>query len=105
MASVRSRRWFVGNLALFGCALPLTAGVQRVAPRRVRRIGFLCGAVPTLIKAFEEEMRRLGYVDGENVVVEKRISRPNSPDLAAQAAELARMDLDLVVAAALPQAL
>ena len=78
---------------------------QRARARRVRRIGFLSGAVPTLIAAFEEEMRRLGYVDGQNLLVEKRISRPNSPDLAAHAPELARMDLELIVAAALPQAL
>ena len=105
MASVYTRRSFVRSLGLFGCAVPLTAFAQRARPRRVRRIGFLCGAVPTLITAFEEELRRLGYVDGEDIVIEKRISRPNSSDLAAQAPELARMDLELIVAAALPQAL
>jgi len=102
---VYSRRSFVRSLGVFGCALPLTAFAQHSRQPRVRRIGFLCGAVPTLITAFEEEMRRLGYVEGENIRIEKRISRPNSSDLVAQAAELARMDLDLIVAAALPQAL
>lgn len=105
MASIYSRRSFVSRLGLFCCALPLRARAQQVRPRRLRRIGFLCGAVPTLITAFEEEMRRLGYLDGENLVVEKRISRPNSSDLVAHAAELAHMDLELIVAAALPQAL
>jgi putative ABC transport system substrate-binding protein len=81
------------------------AGAQQVRPRRVRRIGFLIGAAPTLITAFEGELRRLGYVDGENLVVEKRISRSNTSDTVAQAAELAHMGLDLIVAAALPQAL
>ena len=105
MARVFGRRSFISRLALCGCALPMTAYAQRVPARRVRRIGFLSGAVPTLIKAFEEEMRRLGYVEGENIVIEKRISRPNSSDLVGYAAELARMDLELIVAAALPQAL
>ena len=105
MARVYSRRSFVRSLALFGCALPLAAGAQGVRPGRVRRIGFLSGAVPSLIKAFDEEMRRLGYVEGENVHIEKRISRPNSSDLISHAAELASMDLELIVAAALPQAL
>jgi putative tryptophan/tyrosine transport system substrate-binding protein len=106
MADIYSRRSFVRSLGLFGCTFPLMARAQQVRPRRVRRIGFLCGAAfPTLIKAFEEEMRKLGYVEGENVGIEKRISRPNSSDLISQAAELARMDLDLIVAAALPQAL
>jgi putative ABC transport system substrate-binding protein len=73
--------------------------------RRTPHIGFLSGAVPTLVAAFHEEIRRLGYVDGENLRVEARLSRPNTMDLAEHAAELARMNLDLVVAAALPQAL
>lgn len=105
MQSVYSRRWFVGRLGLFGCALPWTIRAQHTQPRRVRRIGFLSGAVPTLIKAFDDELRRLKYVDQENLIIEKRLSRPNTTDTAAHAAELARMDLELIVAAALPQAL
>ena len=105
MASVYSRRSFISRVALLGCALPLTGYADRFQSRRVRRIGFLIGAAPTLIAAFEEELRRLGYVDGENLIVEKRISRANTSDLTVHAAELAQMDLDLIVAAALPQAL
>jgi len=105
VARIYSRRSFVSRLGLFCCALPLTAGGRQLQPSRVRRIGFLSGAVPTLIKALEEELRRLGYVEGENLFIEKRISRPNTSDTAAHAAELARMDLELIVAAALPQAL
>jgi putative ABC transport system substrate-binding protein len=105
MANVYSRRSFISRVGLFGCALPLAGYANRFQSRRVRRIGFLIGAAPTLIAAFEEELRRLGYVDGKSFVIEKRISRPNSSDLAVQAAELAQMDLDLIVAAALPQAL
>jgi putative ABC transport system substrate-binding protein len=71
----------------------------------VRRIGFLTGNQPSLIAAFKDELARRGYVDGENVIVETRISRPNSSDLAAQTAELTNMGLELIVAVALPQAL
>ena len=92
MQSVYSRRWFVGRLGLFGCALPWTIRAQHTQPRRVRRIGFLSGAVPTLIKAFDDELRRLKYVDQENLIIEKRLSRPNTTDTAAHAAELARMN-------------
>ena len=100
-----SRRSFISRLGLFCCALPLTTVAQRVRPNRVRRIGFLSGAVPTLIKAFEDELRRLGWVDGQNLIIERRVSRPNSSDLSTQAAELAGMDLELILAGALPQAL
>src|SRR5260370_32741520 len=98
MASSYSRRWFVSRLGLLGCALPLTASAQRPRPHRVWRIGFLGGGQPTLVEAFEQEMRRLRYVEGENIVIEKRVLRPNRSDLAAQAAELAHMNLDLIVA-------
>lgn len=103
--TIYSRRSFVSRLGLFCCALPVTAFAQQVRQHRVRRIGFLSGAVPSLIKAFEDELRRLGYVDGHNLIIERRISRPNSSDLAVHAAELAGMDLELILAAALPQAL
>lgn len=103
--TVYNRRSFIKGLGIVACALPLTGRAQQAPPRSVRRVGFLSGAVPALITSFDEELRRLGYVDGENIVVEKRISRPNTPDLVAHAAELARMDLALIVAGALPQAL
>src|SRR2546427_4177912 len=105
MASSYSRRWFVSRLGLLGCALLLTASAQRLRPQRVGRIGFLGGGAPTLVEAFEQELRRLRYVEGENIVIEKRVLRPNSSALAAQAAELAHMNLDLIVAGAWGSAL
>ena len=77
MASIYSRRSFVSRLGLFCSVLPLTARGQQVQPR-VKRIGFLIGAFPTLITAFEQELHRLGFVDGKNLVIEKRMSRPSS---------------------------
>ena len=70
-----------------------------------RRIGFLTGEGP-FDAAFRDELRRLGYVDGENLVVETRVFRGNTlSDVAAQAAEVAHMDLELIVAVALLVAL
>src|SRR6516162_4916719 len=70
-----------------------------------RRIGFLTGEGP-FDTAFRDELRRLGYIDGENLVLETRVFRGNTlSDVAAQAAELAHMDLELIVAVALPVAL
>jgi ABC-type uncharacterized transport system substrate-binding protein len=79
---------------------------HQVRRSRVHRIGFLGGAgYPALEAAFKDELRSLGYVEGENIVIESRLSRPNTSDLPAQAAELAQMDLGLIVAGALPFAL
>jgi putative ABC transport system substrate-binding protein len=101
-----TRRWFVSRVGLLGCTLPLTAFEQRGRTHRPWRIGFLFfDGAPTLVTAFDQEMLRLGYVEGQNIFIERRASRPGTSDLSVQAAELARMDLSLIVAAALPQAL
>ncbi len=106
MTNRYTRRSFIGRLGLLGCALPLSVFAEtRQRPSQLRRIGFLSGAVPTLIAAFEEELRRLGYDFGKNLFIERRTSRSNTSDMTIHAAELAKMDLDLIVAAALPQAL
>ena len=72
---------------------------------KTRRIGFLTGKGP-FDAAFRDELRRLGYIDGENLVLEARVFRGNTlSDVAAQTAELAHMDLELIVAVALLVAL
>lgn len=92
---------------LIGVALPLfTACAHRPRAGRIPRIGFLIGSTfPTMVEAFRDELRRLGYVEGENLILEMRLSRPNTAEGAAHAAEFAAMDLDLIVASALPYAL
>ena len=103
MTNICTRRSFIKAIGLIGGALSFKTSAQQTSTRH--RIGFLIGEAPTLISAFEQEMQRLGYEPGKNIVIEKRISRNNTPDLVGQAAELSAMDLELIVAAALPQAL
>ncbi len=55
--------------------------------------------------AFHGELNRLGYEEGRNIRIETRLSRSNSRDLQGILAELAALELDLIVAAALPIAL
>lgn len=102
-----SRRSFIGALTVFGGALPLLPSeVLQTAPVRSKRIGYLLGdGYPELAAAFRDELSRLGYKEGSDIVIEARFTRPNTTDLETMAAELARMDLALVVAGALPFAL
>jgi ABC-type uncharacterized transport system substrate-binding protein len=52
------------------------------------------------IDAFREGLRQLGYVEGQNIVVEYRWGSGQANQLAAtKAAELQRLNLDLIVAA------
>src|SRR5262245_12246952 len=100
------RRAFLRSLTLFGIASPLLAsGTQAPRPSRVRRIGFINGAEPSLNAAFEDELRRLGYVEGENIAVQIRLLSGAPAELQRHVDEFARMDLELVVVGALPMAL
>ena len=105
MERAYSRRVFVERVAVLGGISSFGGCVRIFRAPRVPHIGFLTGNLPSLVNAFTGELRRLGYVDGRNVIVESRLQRPNSTDLVEQAAELARMELDLIVAGALPHAL
>jgi putative ABC transport system substrate-binding protein len=99
------RRLFMAGMVRLGAALPLIDWPRRVAQPRVPRIGFMSGAEPSLIPAFEDEIKRLGHVPGKSLHIEMRIGRINTNDPVIHAAELGAMDLDFVVAASLPIAL
>ena len=103
MTGSLSRRSFT-SLAV-ASATSLIAGCVHGPNPRPARIGFMIGeGYPTFVEAFRSELRRLGYREPENLVLESRVSR-GSGDLQLQARELAALDLDVIVAAALPQAL
>lgn len=97
------RRAFLTRVGAFAGALPLTAVGRQAVSRRIRRIGFLIGGEQSLIDAFKTTLNQHGYVEGQSLAIELRIA--SGPDTARYAAELATSDLELVVAAALPQAL
>lgn len=99
---MENRRSFIKRLSALGYMTPFAQ--TKASQARVRLIGFLIGDVPSLIKAFRDALHRLGYVDGQNFVLEMRVAKAGL-DLATQAAKLAHLDLELIVAAALPQAL
>lgn len=100
-----SRRVFIRDLVLVTGALSLTSCAHRVTARRTPRVGFISGNEPSLVAAFEDELRTLGYVRGRNLHLEMRLARRNTTDTSAHAAELTSLGLDFIVAASLPQAL
>jgi ABC-type uncharacterized transport system substrate-binding protein len=91
-----NRRTFIGLLGGAYCGAPMHALAQQSAPPvKLPRIGVFIGTVPTLNAAFNGELTKLGYVDGKNITIET----------AKTADELARMNIELIVAASLPVAL
>ena len=107
MPCTRSRRAFIRDLGLLGSALPIVAGrPYQGGPARVSQIGFLSSTgFPDLLAAFRQELSALGYTEGKNIIIETRLSRPNTSESTAMAAELTQMNLALIVAGSLPSAL
>jgi putative ABC transport system substrate-binding protein len=85
---------------------PLSARAQ--VPARVFRIGLLGGSTPTSVEArhvwrgFFQGLQDLGYVEGQNTVFEGRYYGDNLDQLPALAAELVRLQVDVILAAAPP---
>jgi putative ABC transport system substrate-binding protein len=93
-------------LALSLTCAPGAAEAQQA--NKVARIGFLTsdlGAGPHLREAFLQGLRDLGYVEGRNLVIEYRSAEGKSERLAALAAELVALKVDVIVAPAPPHAL
>jgi ABC-type uncharacterized transport system substrate-binding protein len=103
---VTTRRAFVGTLAGGLLAAPLAARAQQAA--KVYRIGLLGGSPPNspggrvAWEGFFQGMRELGYVDGQNILVEGRFYGDFTERLPALAAELVQLKVDVIVAGAPP---
>jgi putative ABC transport system substrate-binding protein len=79
-------------------ALCVTAEAQQ--PNKIPRIGYLGGATGTnqaRIEALRQGLRELGYVEGKNIVIEWRYAEGNPDRERANAVELARLKVDVIV--------
>jgi putative ABC transport system substrate-binding protein len=84
------------GLSLFLAPLAATAQPQG----RVPRIGILTPASEAstaLWEAFRQGLRDLGYVEGQNIILEYRFAAGQNERLPALAAELVRLKVDLLV--------
>jgi putative ABC transport system substrate-binding protein len=90
------RRAFIAATAA-AAAWPLVARTQPVA--KVARIGVLNpGGVDTpTTGAFYEGLKALGYVEGQNIVIERRYADWNPDRYLQFAAELAQLKVDVIV--------
>jgi len=68
---------------------------------KVHRIGYLMVREPDagLESAFLRGLNELGYIEGKNILIERRFAGNNADALPGLATEMARMKLDLVVVA------
>ena len=101
-----TRRQFLRTVSVGLLATPLAVEAQQ--PGRVPRIGFLSVTSPSdrppLLDAFRQGLRELGWVEGQNIVIDYRYAEGRVDRLPDLAAELVRLKVDLIVASAGTQA-
>ncbi|HEV8257162.1 MAG TPA: ABC transporter substrate-binding protein [Casimicrobiaceae bacterium] len=98
------RRRFIGAVA---SSLVIARSVAEAQPTaKVYRIGFLslgtAESVGPQSRVFTEELRDLGYVEGRNLIFERRYADGTLERLPDFAAELVRLRVDVIVAATNP---
>ena len=87
----------VGFLAVLLFALCFSAGAQQ--PKKVPRIGYQSASSSgeNNEEAFRQGLRELGYVEGQNIVIEWRFAQGKPDQVRRNAAELVRLKVDVIV--------
>src|SRR6059058_1632548 len=98
-----NRRAFIST-ALGFLAAPLAVDAQQ--PGKVARIGVLSQGSSTsvahILEAFRQGLRDLGYVEGQNIVIEYRYAEGKAERLPDLAAELVSLKVDVIMAGGTP---
>ena len=97
------RAWLMGIFGLF--SIPRVSDAQPAA--KIYRIGLLGGSSPTdpggrVWEAFFQGLRELGYVEGQNLLVEGRWYGEQPDRLPSLAADLVRAKVEVIVAGTTP---
>ena len=77
---------------------PLAADAQ---PAKIARIGILSGgsdAPSPLLDAFRQSLQHLGYLEGKTILIEYRFAKAKPEQLPGLAADLVRLNVDVIVA-------
>ena len=100
--------WFaLGGLLLAFCSSVMAA--QQAG--KFYRIGYLSSALPSSpantagLNAFRQGLRELGYVEGQDIVIEYRYAEGKPERLSDLATELVRLKVDVIVARPQPPAI
>ncbi|MEO6163299.1 MAG: ABC transporter substrate-binding protein [Candidatus Binatia bacterium] len=103
-----NRRTAIRQLATFFLTTASLAEAQQAG--KIFRIGFLDASTAAgsavLVKAFLQELSKLGWIEGKNFTIEYRFGENKGPErLPELAADLVRLKVDLIVVSGTPPAI
>src|SRR5438105_5416219 len=99
------RREFISLLGGAALAWPLAARAQQSKVARIGALFIGLADAQSFKKEFQDGMRELGYVEGQNIAYEFRSAEGKLDRLPELAAELVRLKVDVIVALYVPCAL
>ncbi len=95
-----NRRWFLGALSVSLLVAPLAVGGQHAG--KVYRMGWLTGlsasSAPHLAAAFIQALQQLGWVEGQNLVIDYRYAEGRFDRLPSLVDEMLRAKPDVIFA-------
>jgi putative ABC transport system substrate-binding protein len=100
---MNNRRRLVKVLAAGIVIAPLRSFAQQ--QRQVFRVGFISVSFAKIEDVFFQRLKELGYVEGQNIIVERRYSEEKAELFAQFAAEFVRLNVDLIVVTTTPAVL
>ena len=99
----------IAVFTLCAMLLALCSSAHAQQPGKIFRIGFLDASTASgsavLVDAFRQELSKLGWVEGKNIIIEYRFAEQKNERLPELAADLVRLKVDLIVVTGTPQAL
>jgi putative tryptophan/tyrosine transport system substrate-binding protein len=89
--------------------LTTTPPAQAQQTGKIFRIGYLdnstASGIAVLLEAFRQELRKLGWIEGKNIIIEYRFAEQKPERLPELAADLVRLKVDLILVPSQPTAL
>jgi putative tryptophan/tyrosine transport system substrate-binding protein len=84
----------------------LSFSAEAQQPTRVHRVGYLSpqgsfNGSPS-IESFRQGLQALGYVEGQNIIIEWRFTNGDAAQFPGFAAELVRLNVDCIVTTGIP---
>jgi putative ABC transport system substrate-binding protein len=104
-SKIQNLKW--GGIVAIGVAFAMCGAVAEAQqPVKAPRVGLLLQgtstSLMTRLEGFQQGLRERGYVEGKNIALEQRFDEDREERLPALAADLVRLRVDIIVAAATP---